>query len=216
MYLIQKWGVKFEENSELPLFSEVYQALKKSGVQFPPPPPKHSTSQVTDPTAMVRKRQPEPEKSKPKDLSELPRKYQKLINDMNLVKGNINLTNEIIDSMSPGEKNETLTDLVNTLTSMEPKLFALIGQVENEDVMNTCLLVNDDLQKTFKRYHAVREGRRTEPFTPGESQKHSLLTPTHVYTRGKPPTTGAAVSQPKKSAAEPIPDLFDFGPPKQP
>jgi hypothetical protein len=75
----------------------------------------------------------------------LPRKYQKLIGDMNLVKGNINLTNEIIDSVSPGEKNETLTDLFNTLTAMEPKLFSLIGQVENEEVMSVCLLVNDDL-----------------------------------------------------------------------
>jgi hypothetical protein len=46
---------------------------------------------------------------------------------MNLVKGNINLTNEIIDSVSPGEKNDTLNDLFNTLTAMEPKLFNLIG-----------------------------------------------------------------------------------------
>jgi hypothetical protein len=35
---------------------------------------------------------------------------------MNLVKGNINLTNEIIDSVQPGEKNETLNDLFKTLT----------------------------------------------------------------------------------------------------
>lgn len=60
-------------------------------------------------------------------MTHLPRKYQKLIGDMNLVKGNINLTNEIIDSVAPGEKNETLTDLINTLTSMETKLFTLIG-----------------------------------------------------------------------------------------
>jgi len=64
---------------------------------------------------------------------------------MNLVKGNINLTNEIIDGMRAGEKNETLNDLFNTLTSMEPKLFTLIGQIENEEVMTVCLLVNDDL-----------------------------------------------------------------------
>jgi hypothetical protein len=81
---------------------------------------------------------------------------------MNLVKGNINLTNEIIDSVSPGEKNETLTDLFNTLTAMEPKLFSLIGQIENEEVMSVCLLVNDDLQKTFKRYHAVKSGSKVE------------------------------------------------------
>ena len=60
-------------------------------------------------------------------MTHLPRKDQKLIGDMNLVKGNINLTNEIIDSVAPGEKNETLTDLINTLTSMETKLFTLIG-----------------------------------------------------------------------------------------
>jgi len=46
---------------------------------------------------------------------------------MNLVKGNINLTNEIIDGLNPGESSETLIDLVNTLTSMEPKLMNLIG-----------------------------------------------------------------------------------------
>lgn len=47
---------------------------------------------------------------------------------MNLVKGNINLTNEIIDSIAPGDtNNETLTDLFNTLQKMEPKLFSLIG-----------------------------------------------------------------------------------------
>lgn len=78
-------------------------------------------------------------------MSALPRKYQKLVGDMNLVKGNINLTNEIIDGLQPGEKSETLIDLVNTLTSMEPKLMNLIGQIENEDAMNVCLLVNDDL-----------------------------------------------------------------------
>lgn len=133
---------------------------------------------------------------------------------MNLVKGNINLTNEIIDSVAPGEKNETLSDLFNTLTAMEPKLFTLIGQIENEEVMTVCLLVNDDLQKTFKRYHAVKEGRRLEPFIPGESLKNTVLAPTHVYTKGQQnkQTTSAAVTQPKptQNNSAPIPDLFDF------
>ena len=215
VYLIQKWGIKFEGHSEIPLFTEVYQALKKSGVQFPDPPKSSTIAPVPDQSMMRKKPQ-----EQSKDLSSLPRKYQKLINDMNLVKGNINLTNEIIDGMQPGEKNETLTDLVNTLTSMEPKLFTLIGQVENEEVMNTCLLVNDDLQKTFKRYHAVREGRRTEAFVPGESTKNTLLTPTHIYSKGTAPRNStAAVSQPKPTQpvkkTDQIPDLFDFGPPKQ-
>jgi hypothetical protein len=92
------------------------------------------------------------------------------MNDMNLVKGNINFTNEIIDSTKPGDRsNETLNDLFKTLTMMEPKLFGLIAQIENEEVMQACLMVNDDLQKTFKRYHAVREGKKPGKFVPGES-----------------------------------------------
>ena len=132
---------------------------------------------------------------------------------MNLVKGNINLTNEIIDSIAPGETNETLNDLFNTLTAMEPKLFTLIGQIENEEVMTVCLLVNDDLQKTFKRYHAVKEGRRVESFTPGESIKNTVLTPTHIYSKNQTnkQTTTAAVSQPKPTQSNAqVPDLFNF------
>jgi hypothetical protein len=85
--------------------------------------------------------------------------------------------------MQPGEVNETLNDLFNTLTSMEPKLFTLIGQIENAEVMTICLLVNDDLQKTFKRYHAVKEGRKVEPFLPGENTKNTCLAPTHIYSK---------------------------------
>jgi hypothetical protein len=64
---------------------------------------------------------------------------------------------------------------------MEPKLFGLIAQIENEDVMNACLMVNDDLQKTFKRYHALREGKKPGKFTPGESGTRTVLAPTHIY-----------------------------------
>lgn len=46
---------------------------------------------------------------------------------MNLVKGNINFTNEIIDSATPGEKSETLEDLFRTLTQLEPKLISMIS-----------------------------------------------------------------------------------------
>jgi hypothetical protein len=108
----------------LPLYFDVYSALKKSGVQFPPPPAQAPAN-------------PSPKKpasasgaasGAAPNMSKIPKKYHKLIGDMNLVKGNINLTNEIIDSMSPGERdNETLTDLFNTLSQMEPKLFNLIS-----------------------------------------------------------------------------------------
>ena len=38
----------------------------------------------------------------------------------------------------------------------EPKLFEMIETIENEDVLNVILLVNEDLQKTFDRFTAIK------------------------------------------------------------
>jgi len=62
--------------------------------------------------------------------------------------------------------------------------------------MSVCLLVNDDLQKTFKRYHSVKERKRVEPFIPGESVKNTVLTPTHVYTKSNLPPIEKIASKP--------------------
>jgi len=88
---------------------------------------------------------------------------------MNLVKGNINFTNEIIDSTKPGENSETLEDMYRAMTQLEPKLISMISQIDDETVMGMCLIVNDDLHKTFDRYRAIKEGRVPEKYVPGES-----------------------------------------------
>jgi hypothetical protein len=49
-------------------------------------------------------------------------KYEKLLGDMNLVKGNINLTNMMIDTAKPSELSQPdnpINDLVVTLKDME-------------------------------------------------------------------------------------------------
>ena len=78
---------------------------------------------------------------------------------MNLVKGNINFTNEIIDQTPLNERNETLDDMIKTLQELEPKLIGMIEQIEDDKVMGMCLIVNDDLHKTFDRYKAISKGR---------------------------------------------------------
>ena len=36
-YLIQKWGLRFDKYSDiLPIFTQVYDALRNKGVEFPP------------------------------------------------------------------------------------------------------------------------------------------------------------------------------------
>ena len=71
---------------------------------------------------------------------------------MNLVKGNINLTNMMLDTAKPVElesPDNPINDLIMSLKSMEAKLFELISTLENEEMMKVCLIVNDDLHKTF-------------------------------------------------------------------
>ena len=67
---------------------------------------------------------------------------------MNLVKGNINLTNMMLDTAKPADlqsADNPINDLVVTLKDMEPKLIELVSTLSNEDMMKVCLLVNDDL-----------------------------------------------------------------------
>lgn len=71
---------------------------------------------------------------------------------MNLVKGNINLTNMMLDASKPAElqsEDNPINDLIKALKVMEPKMFELIATLDNEEMMKVCLLVNDDLHKTF-------------------------------------------------------------------
>lgn len=71
---------------------------------------------------------------------------------MNLVKGNINLTNMILDTSKPADletADNPVIDLVKALKVMEPKLFELVATLDNEEMLKVCLLVNDDLHKTF-------------------------------------------------------------------
>jgi len=35
-YLIQKWGLRFDKAANLPIFGQVYDALRNKGVEFPP------------------------------------------------------------------------------------------------------------------------------------------------------------------------------------
>ena len=55
--------------------------------------------------------------------------------------------------------------------------------------MSMCLIVNDDLHKTFERYRAINKGRKPEKFVPGESTQSTLLSPSHIYTQPEAPAS---------------------------
>ena len=59
----------------------------------------------------------------------------------------------------------------------------MISQIDDDSVMSACLIVNDDLHKTFERYRAIKKNRQPEKFVPGESTQQTMLNPSHVYTQ---------------------------------
>lgn len=163
--MIQAWGLKFERDRDiLPLFSDVYTALKQKGFEFPAagsgggdsygaPEDKTSKKQQARVEAYYegkgapKFRAPQVER---KHVENLSAKYQKVVEDMNLLKGNINLTNEMMDgckSKKDLKENDLITDLLKALKEMEPKLQERIQNfdVDDEDIMAIYLLVNEDL-----------------------------------------------------------------------
>ena len=49
--------------------------------------------------------------------------------------------------------------MIKTLRELEPKLIGMIENISDDKVMGMCLIVNDDLHKTFDRHKAISKGR---------------------------------------------------------
>lgn len=64
------------------------------------------------------------------------------------MKGNINMTNEMLDNCKSRQElkeNTVVIELLKTLKEMESKLHEKIGNTDDEDVTACLLLVNEDL-----------------------------------------------------------------------
>ena len=80
-------------------------------------------------------------------------KYQKIIENLNILKGNINMANEMLDEITTREAlrdNEIVIEMMKSFKESSPQLLKLIEEnIDMPDIMNCCLIVNEDLQKTF-------------------------------------------------------------------
>ena len=125
-HLIQKWAIRFESNQDtLPLFTQLYEALKKRGVDFPAVQSQAgqggSQSKPSNPRDNNADSKGSTSASATKDGG-VPHKLQKLVAELNQVKGNINMVNEVIDSTDPGNLNDTIVDMYRGFKKIEPKI----------------------------------------------------------------------------------------------
>jgi hypothetical protein len=162
LQLVQHWGLRFEDESDvLPLFANVYSALKQRSLPFPSE--EEAKKQVRKTKDTVEGKAPMPE-SKPLD-----KKHGKLRKDLEVVIENIVLTNEMIDNHNIDDEvddNDALVSLTQTLRTFENKIMEIIEKIKNDEVMNIALQTNDDLQKTLKRYKRVENGRAPDKYNP--------------------------------------------------
>lgn len=162
LQLIQHWGLRFEDDSDvLPLFSNVYSALKQRSLPFP---------SEDEAKVQVRKMKETSDGRAPMAESKpLDKKHKNLRKDLEVVIENIVLTNEMIDAHDIDDEvdeNDALISLTQTLVSFEHKIMEIIEKIKNDEVMNVALQTNDDLQKTLKRYKRLEHGRVPEKFVP--------------------------------------------------
>jgi hypothetical protein len=90
----------------------------------------------------------------------------------------------MLDTARPVELENSenpINDLISALRTMETKLFEMLSTLNNEDMMMICLLVNDDLHKTFTRFDKIKNKKQPEAFIPGEAMQNTALVPTTLY-----------------------------------
>lgn len=182
--LIKKWGEKFKNSKDLlPYFSNIYESLLANGVTFPE---KYSSEYAkylnitNEDSLLVNKKNSSVNQSLNINdyennksliptkliLSNDNKKYHKFINEMNIVIDNIQLANQLIDSMNIGDEvDDCLRSIIINLKNCEPGLLKAIQvQIKDESLLSSCLLLNDDLNQTSERYDYIKSGQIPKNF----------------------------------------------------
>jgi hypothetical protein len=186
LYLIKKWGLKFESYKEiLPNFSEFYKALKNSNVTFPDeiqggyqkyigqemPSENYENIQNIEKIENIENdnfEQTHQVQNESYDLNpnNYDKKYHKVLDKLSVWVENIILANDIIDNTEVGSQvDDGLIPVVDNLRSAENELVIYIQEkVKNEKLLGIMLSINDDINKTITRYDTIRARRKPEKF----------------------------------------------------
>uniref|UniRef100_A0A8C7X842 Target of myb1 like 2 membrane trafficking protein n=1 Tax=Oryzias sinensis TaxID=183150 RepID=A0A8C7X842_9TELE len=193
--LIQAWADAFRSIPDLTGVVQVYEELKRKGIEFPTSEmetlsPIHTPQRVRPTPHMCKPRgslaysttQPKPQ-SVPPPYSSPPASFLpkmslnilqicRLRSELDVVRGNTKVMSEMLTEMVPGQEEasdyELLQELNRTCRAMQQRIVELISCVSNEAVTEELLHVNDDLNNIFLRYE------RYERFRSGRSSAQSV------------------------------------------
>ncbi|XP_004080195.1 TOM1-like protein 2 isoform X1 [Oryzias latipes] len=194
--LIQAWADAFRSIPDLTGVVQVYEELKRKGIEFPtsemetlspihtpqrvPPVPegdsalhKYSTTQPkTQSVPPPYSSPPVLNINAPGSINPTPEQICRLRSELDVVRGNTKVMSEMLTEMVPGQEEasdyELLQELNRTCRAMQQRIVELISCVSNEAVTEELLHVNDDLNNIFLRYE------RYERFRSGRSSAQSV------------------------------------------
>ena len=194
--LIKKWGEKFVTyKSTVPNFTEVYQNLIRSGSVFPnnysstyfqylpKMQPQSLNNYCNDFNSNANKGQSNEggfDYAENIKYSLVPSKYEpkytKLVNYLGTLVESIQLANEMIDSSSPGNVDDSLHEIMVTLREGNNRLIETISsdRLKNEKLMDITIAIDEDINRTMNRYENLRNRSKPEPFLSSFVEKNAM------------------------------------------
>ena len=209
--LVQRWGVKFQDSQDiLPGFSELYNSLRQAGVSFG-----QAEAVRSEPLPQAVNLRPIAPASTSTSQRLPSQKLEKLKSDLNVVRENVKVTNEMIDASEPGpaaSRNEVLTELTNTLKAMQGKLAKLIESVGDDELVGLGIAVKDEVDAALGKYQELKEGRRAPAKPPvRQAQPASFLDMDLELPSGPKPAPVERPREPPPSNSLPF-DIFGSSP----
>ncbi|XP_069547443.1 TOM1-like protein 2 isoform X1 [Brachyistius frenatus] len=186
--LIQAWADAFRSSPDLTGVVQIYEELKRKGIEFPMSeletlspihtPQRAATAPEGDSTLhkLSSTTQPSPHSAPTAfadpqvpnilasgSINPTPEQICQLRSELDIVRGNTKVMSEMLTEMVPGQEDasdyELLQELNRTCRVMQQRIMELISCVSNEAVTEELLHVNDDLNNIFLRYERYERYR---------------------------------------------------------
>lgn len=179
--LIQKWGIKFEEQkNEIPNFTDIYNRLKKGGVEFPQYNGPDYNIYISKNNIFDKNEENQVNIKENKNVENIkdsfyylenlknilkeenfPHKYRRLVAFLLKMNENIKLVNNYIDL----KETNNLQEIINILTEGYSILSDTItgGRLKDEKLMEYALDTNEDIKNTLSREEDFRKGNSDIP-----------------------------------------------------
>lgn len=103
-------------------------------------------------------------------------KYTKLVNYLGTLVESIQLANEMIDNTRPGNVDDSLKEVMESLRVGNNRLIETISsdRLRNEKLMDLAIAIDEDINRTMNRYEYLRNRSKPEPFLSAFVEKNAM------------------------------------------